>query len=50
MRDIIFLNEIWVQVRIYILAGTLLGLNMKLALMYNLNFTKVYINLENYVT
>jgi hypothetical protein len=33
----------------HILAGTLLGLNMKLALLYILNFTKIYINLEQYI-
>jgi hypothetical protein len=48
MRDIFILNEIWGQDKIYILVGTLLGLNMKLTLFYNLNFTKVYINLEKY--
>jgi hypothetical protein len=37
------------QYKIYILVHTLLGWNMKLALFYNLYFTKVYINLEKYV-
>jgi hypothetical protein len=31
------------------LVGTLLGLNMKLALLYGLNFSKMYIHLEKYV-
>jgi hypothetical protein len=43
MWDIIILNEIWVQGKIYILVDTLL------ALFCNLNFTKVCINLEKYV-
>jgi hypothetical protein len=30
MRDIFILNEIWVQGKIYILIGTLLGLNILL--------------------
>jgi hypothetical protein len=34
---------------IYSLVGTLLGRSVKLALFYNLNFTKVYINLEKYI-
>jgi hypothetical protein len=42
-------NEICVQHKLYILAGTLLGPNMKLALLYDLTFTKVYVNLEKYV-
>jgi hypothetical protein len=45
----LFFNEIWAQDKIYILVGTLLGWNMKLALLYNLFFTNVYINLEKYV-
>jgi hypothetical protein len=45
MRDIFILNEILAQDKIYILVGTLLGLNMKLAL----NFIKIYINLEKCV-
>jgi hypothetical protein len=43
---IFILNKIWVQ---DILVGTLLDLNMKLALFYNLNFTEVYINFQKYV-
>jgi hypothetical protein len=44
LRDIFILNEICTQNEIEILVLTLLGLNMKLALFCNLNFTKVYIN------
>jgi hypothetical protein len=33
------LNKIWAQDKIYILVGTLLDLNMNVALFYNLNFT-----------
>jgi hypothetical protein len=46
MRDIFILEEIWVQGKIYILVGTLLGWNIKLSLFYNSNFTQVYVNLE----
>jgi hypothetical protein len=46
MRYIFILNEIWAQDKIYILVGTSQGLNMKLLLFYDLNFAKVYINLE----
>jgi hypothetical protein len=42
------LNEIWAKDKVYI-GRTLLGWNMKLALFYDSNFTKVYINLEKYV-
>jgi hypothetical protein len=49
MRDILILNGIWAQDKLHILVDTLLGLNMKLALMYNLNFTQVCISLEKYV-
>jgi hypothetical protein len=34
--------------KLYIFIGTLFGWNMKFSLSYNLNFTKVYINLEKY--
>jgi hypothetical protein len=33
MRDMFILNEIWAQDKIYILVGTLIGLNMNLALL-----------------
>jgi hypothetical protein len=49
MRDIFILNEIWVQDKIHILVGALLGSNIKIAVFYKLNFTKVYISLEKYV-
>jgi hypothetical protein len=49
MRDKFVLNEIWAQDKIYIFVGTFLSQNMKLALVSDLNFTIVYINLENYV-
>jgi hypothetical protein len=42
MSHIFILNEIWAQGKIYILVSTLV------ALLYNLNFSKVYINLEKY--
>jgi hypothetical protein len=38
MRDILILNDIWAQDKIYILIGTLLSRNMKLALFYNQKF------------
>jgi hypothetical protein len=43
----IYFEQIWAQDKIYILTGTLLGLNMNLALFCNLNFIKVYINYES---
>jgi hypothetical protein len=49
MRDILILNELWAQDKICTLEGTVLGLNVKLALLYNLNFTRAYTNLEKYV-
>jgi hypothetical protein len=49
MMDIFILNEVGGQARTYIFVGTLLVLNIKLALLYNLNFIIVYINLEKYV-
>jgi hypothetical protein len=49
MRDIFILNEIWVQDKIYILVGALLCSNIKIAVFYKLNFTKVYISLEKCV-
>jgi hypothetical protein len=41
MRDIFILNEICAQDKINISVGTSLGLNVNLALLYNLNFTKL---------
>jgi hypothetical protein len=42
------LNETCAQDKIHSLVDTLLGWNINLDLFYNLNFTKVYINLEKY--
>jgi hypothetical protein len=42
-------NEIWEQDKIYIYVVILPARNMKLVLLYNLNFTKVCTNLEMYV-
>jgi hypothetical protein len=44
MRDIFILNKIWAQDKIYILVGI-----YEAVLLYNLNLTKVYINIEKYV-
>jgi hypothetical protein len=41
---VVCLRDIFILYEIYILVLTLLGLNMKLSLFCNLNFTKVYIN------
>jgi hypothetical protein len=49
MRDIFILKKIMAQDKICILIGNLLGWNMKLALIYNLHLTKVYVNSEKYV-
>jgi hypothetical protein len=48
-RDILILNEIRAEDKIYTLLDTLLGWNMRLALFYKLNFTKVCVNLEMYI-
>jgi hypothetical protein len=47
MMDII-LNEMWAQDKVYILVSTWFCWNMKLASFYNLNFIKVFIDLEKY--
>jgi hypothetical protein len=48
MRDILILNRIWAQDNTSF-GGNFVGLNMKLALFYNLDFTKVCIHLETHV-
>jgi len=45
MRATLILNEIWAQDKIHILLRGFLCLNMKVALLYSLNFNEVYINL-----
>jgi hypothetical protein len=42
-EGIFIFSEIWAQNKVYLLVGTLLGLNVKLDLFYTLNFTKVYL-------
>jgi hypothetical protein len=43
LHEVLILNEIRAQHKIYILLGTFLGLNMKLVLFCNLNFTKLFV-------
>jgi hypothetical protein len=49
LRTYLFWTKYGRKYKIYILVGTLFGWNINLALFYNLNFTKVYINLEKFV-
>jgi hypothetical protein len=42
---VLFMKDIFILNKIYIMVGTLLSLNMKTALFQILNFTKAYINL-----